>query len=140
MSVAVANDRVMVIQVGLDLVSVDQVAEALSGRQGARYLARVYTESEVGDCQTAGGIDPRRLAARFAAKEATLKALAGPDGISWRDIEVQHGPSGRVRLALHGRAAELAAEAGVVDIALSLGHEDGFATAIVVADCRPLPA
>ena len=139
MAPAVTNDRIRVIHVGLDLVSVDDVAEALRGRQRTRYLARIYTELEVGDCQTSRGIDPRRLAARFAAKEATLKALAGPEGVPWRDIEVRDTPSGGVRLALYGRAAELAAEAGVVALALSLTHEDGFAGAFVVADCRPVP-
>lgn len=125
----------MAIQVGLDLVSVAEVADALVALHGERYLARVYTEREIADCRTSTGVDPERLAARFAAKEATLKALgAADDAVSLRDIEVQREPSGRVRLALRGRAAELAAEAGVVELALSLTHEGGFAAAIVVAE------
>ena len=127
----------MVIHVGLDLVSVAQVSETLRGPLAARYLARVYTDGEVGDCRTADGIDPQRLAARFAAKEATLKVLAEADGVPWRDIEVERASSGAVRLTLHGRAAERAADVGVVDLALSLTHEDGFAAAVVIADCRP---
>jgi holo-[acyl-carrier protein] synthase len=127
----------MVIHVGLDLVSVAQVLATLEGPLATRYLSRVYTETEVGDCQTADGIDPQRLASRFAAKEATLKVLADADGVPWRDIEVERMPSGAVRLALHGRAAERAAAVGVVDLSLSLTHEDGFAAAVVVADCRP---
>jgi holo-[acyl-carrier protein] synthase len=127
----------MVIHVGLDLVSVAQVLATLEGPLAARYLARVYTDGEVGDCRTPHGIDPRRLAARFAAKEATLKALAETDGVPWRDIEVERTPTGAVRLMLHGRAAERAADVGVVDLALSLSHDDRYAAAAVIADCRP---
>jgi holo-[acyl-carrier protein] synthase len=133
----VTNDRMMVIHVGLDLVSVAQVTETLEGPLAASYLARVYTEDEIGDCRTPDGIDPQRLAARFAAKEATLKVLAEADGVPWRDIEVERTPTGAVRLTLHGRAAERAAIVGVVDLALSVTHEDGFAAAVVIADCRP---
>ncbi len=129
----------MVIHVGLDLVSVAQVLATLEGPLAARYLARVYTEGEVGDCRTPDGIDPQRLAARFAAKEATLKVLVEADGIPWRDIEVESMRTGAVRLMLHGRAAERAAVVGVVDLAVSLTHEDGFAAAVVIADCRPSP-
>ncbi len=127
----------MVIHVGLDLVSVAQVTETLEGPLAERYLARVYTDAEVSDCRTRDGIDPQRLAARFAAKEATLKVLVETDGIPWRDIEIGGTPPGAVRLMLHGRAAERAAAAGVVDLAVSLTHEDGFAAAVVIADCRP---
>ncbi len=127
----------MVIHVGLDLVSVAQVLETLEGPLGARYLARIYTDSEIGDCRTNDGIDAQRLAARFAAKEATLKMLAEGEGIPLRDIEVEREPSGAVRLMLHGQAAQRAADVGVVEIALSLTHEDGYAAAVVIADCRP---
>ena len=73
---------------------------------GSRYLARVYTEREIADCRTASGIDPRRLAARFAAKEAVLKLfLDADDAVSLRDVEVRLDESGRVRIALLGRAA-----------------------------------
>jgi holo-[acyl-carrier protein] synthase len=130
----------MAIHVGLDLVSVAQVQATLDGPLAARYLARIYTETELGDCRTADGIDPQGLAARFAAKEATLKVLAEADGVPWRDIEVERAPSGAVRLLLHGRAAERAADVGVVDLALSVTHEDGFAAAVVIADCRPSTA
>jgi holo-[acyl-carrier protein] synthase len=127
----------MVMRVGLDLVSVEGVATSLRGPLGDRYLARVYTEGEIDDCRTPSGVDPEGLAARFAAKEATLKILAADDdGVSLRDIEVRCEPSGRVQLALHGRAAELAIEAGLVDLALSLTHDGDLAAAVVFADCR----
>jgi holo-[acyl-carrier protein] synthase len=82
-------------------------------------------------------LDAERLAARFAAKEATLKVLpAADEGVSLRSIEVRREPSGRVYLELTERAAALATEAGVIEFALSLTHEGGFAAAVVVAECR----
>lgn len=129
----------MSIRVGLDLVAVESVADALRASHRNRYLDRVYTEREVLDCQTATGIDAERLAARFAAKEATLKVLPLADeGVSLRSIEVLREPSGRVRIRLSGRAAEVATEAGVIDLALSLTHEGGFAAAVVVAEYRDI--
>lgn len=125
------------IHVGLDLVAVQSIEDALRAPHGSRYLRRVYTEREVEDCRTATGVDAERLAARFAAKEATLKVLPLADqGVSLRTIEVRREPSGRVFLKLTGKTAALAAAAGVVDLALSLTHEGGFAAAVVVADCR----
>jgi holo-[acyl-carrier protein] synthase len=127
------------IRVGLDLVAVQSVEDALRASHRDRYLERVYTEREVLDCQTAIGLDAERLAARFAAKEATLKVLPLADeGISLRAIEVLREPSGRVRIELTGRAAAVAAEAGVIDLALSLTHEGGFAAAVVVAEYRDI--
>jgi len=64
----------MAVRVGIDLVSVDAVRQSLS-EHGEHYLSRVYSEREVRDCTTPSGPDPERLAARFAAKEATLKVL-----------------------------------------------------------------
>jgi holo-[acyl-carrier protein] synthase len=125
------------IRVGLDLVAVASIEEALAAPNADRYLERVYTEREVEDCRTPTGIDAERLAARFAAKEATLKVIpAGDEGVSFRAIEVRRETSGRVHLVLTGRAAALAASSGIVDLALSLTHEGGFAAAVVVADCR----
>jgi holo-[acyl-carrier protein] synthase len=125
------------IRVGLDLVAVASIEETLGAPQADRYLERIYTEREVEDCRTPTGIDAERLAARFAAKEATLKVIpAGDEGVSFRDIEVRREASGRVYLVLTGHAAALAASSGIVDLALSLTHEGGFAAAVVVADSR----
>lgn len=124
----------MSIRVGIDLVAVAAVAESLDGPYGEQYLARVYTPGERRDCQGAGGPDASRLAARFAAKEATLKVLSTPsEGFAWTMIEVIRSASGDVRLALHDRAAELAAAAGIRSLSLSLSHEAGLAAAVVVA-------
>jgi holo-[acyl-carrier protein] synthase len=124
----------MALRVGLDLISVDTVAETLRGSHREHYLERVYTEREVDDCRgPSGRIEPERLAARFAAKEATIKALPGAgEEVRLTAIEVRSEPSGEVRLELSGRAAELAREAGITELALSLTHEAGFAAASVV--------
>ena len=125
----------MAVRAGIDLVSVDAVRESLAVH-GEHYLARVYTEREVRDCTMPSGPDPERLAARFAAKEATLKVLRPGDvGIPWSSIEVVRRPGGWVALELTGAAAELASEAGITELAVSITHEGAFASAVVVADC-----
>jgi holo-[acyl-carrier protein] synthase len=124
----------MALRVGLDLVSVDSVAASLRGAHREHYLERIYTKAEVEDCRgPSGRIEAERLAARFAAKEATIKALPGAgEEVRLTMIEVRSEPSGEVRLELSGRAAELAAQAGIEELALSLTHEGGFAAATVV--------
>jgi len=124
----------MAVRVGIDLVSVDAVRESIRNH-GDRYLARIYTARELDDCRTAAGVDPELLGARFAAKEATLKVLRpGDDAIPWLAIEVRRDPQGWVELRLDGRAAALAAESGMTGMALSVTHEGGFASAVVVAE------
>jgi holo-[acyl-carrier protein] synthase len=125
----------MSLRVGTDLVLIEAVRDSIDAH-AEHYLERVYTEREVDDCTTPEGVDPERLAARFAAKEATLKVLRPRDeGIPWNAIEVRRDPSGWVKLALSGPAANLATDAGVTDLSLSISHEGGFATAVVVASC-----
>jgi len=125
----------MPLRVGTDLVLIETVRESIDAH-AEHYLERVYTEREVADCRTSDGIDPERLAARFAAKEATLKVLRPrEEGIPWNAIEVRRDPSGWVELALSGPAASLAADAGVTDLSLSISHEGQFATAVVIASC-----
>lgn len=120
-------------RVGVDLVSVQSVREAIAAH-GERYLERVYSEREVRDCTTAQGLDPERLAARFAAKEAALKALRpGADGVSFSSIEVRKDGAGWVELELSGAAARLALDAGMTELAVSIAHEHGFACAVVIA-------
>ena len=122
----------MSVRVGIDTVSVASVREAIAAH-GDRYLERVYTAGELAACDG----DPERLAARFAAKEAAVKALrAGEGGIPWTAFEVRRDPSGFVELALHGEAARLAGDA---DLALSFTHEAGLATAVVVVQTSDRP-
>ena len=126
----------MALRVGIDLVSVQSVRDSLSAH-GARYLERIYSEREVADCRDGETVDPERLAARFAAKEAAIKVLRpGDQAVPWQEIEVRRETSGWVHLALTGRAATLADEAHINDLALSLTHEQGFASAVVIAEIR----
>ena len=125
----------MPLRVGLDLVAVSTVVESLCGPHRERYLERVYTAREVEDC---GGpsevtLAPERLAARFAAKEAAIKALPGAgEGVALTQIEVVRADDGSVSLRLADRAAELFAASGASEIAVSLTHEGEFAAATVV--------
>jgi holo-[acyl-carrier protein] synthase len=110
---------------------------------GERYLARIYTAAEIEASRGPDRLDPRRLAERFAAKEATLKVLpAADEGLDFRSIElVVDGLTGRPALAVHGRAAELASAAGVTRLAVSIASDDRLAAAAVVAEVgRPEPA
>lgn len=125
----------MPVRVGIDLVAVASVQESLS-LHAERYLERIFTPQEVADSSPAGDLDPERLAGRFAAKEATLKVLrpGRDDGVRLTDIEVRRAADGWVELALSGTAAALAARAGVTDLAVSLTHEAGMASAVVIAE------
>ena len=122
------------LQVGIDLVDVAEVAETLSSQLADRYLSRIYTSAEVRDCSPGHLVDPVRLAGRFAAKEAAMKALrVGDRPVSWQEIEVRRAADGAPTLVLHGAAAALADEAGLSQFALSVTHERQYASAIVVA-------
>ena len=119
---------------GIDLVHVPCVRASLE-RFGDRYLTRVFTAGEIADA----GIDPvrmpERLAARFAAKEAAIKALGLCDvGIAWTDMEVSRAADGRCTLRLHGAANRQAAALGAGAMTLSLTHDGDYAAAVVVVD------
>ena len=121
------------LRVGTDLTSVDEVREAVAA-QGERYLRRVYAPEELADAHG----DPRRLAARFAAKEAVIKVLRpGDEALPWNEIRVRRHPTGWTDLVLTGRAAAKADAAGLTDWAVSLTHEGDLAAATVVATGRP---
>jgi holo-[acyl-carrier protein] synthase len=125
------------VRVGIDLVRVSTVRDALA-QHGAHYLERVYTQREVDDCRRDGDVDPLRLAARFAAKEAAMKALrVGDAAVPLRCIEVVRDPSGYAELALHGPAEALAGAQGIDHLAVSLTHEDEYASAVVAAEIGP---
>jgi holo-[acyl-carrier protein] synthase len=122
-----------VVAVGVDLVAVDEVRRAIS-RFGDRYVRRVFTDHEVACSTGLGQVRARHLAARFAAKEATMKALGPTDWLPpWRSIEVWREDGGRCSLRLSGHAAELARRAQLNDFAVSMSHEGNLAAAVVVA-------
>jgi holo-[acyl-carrier protein] synthase len=123
------------IRVGADVVKVLQVSDSIA-RFGERYLRRIYTEHEIASCAGPSSLASAGLAARFAAKEAALKVLR-PEGYrpDWRSIEVLRHPDGWCSMSLSGHAAELAAQANISELAVSLTHEEGIAAAVVVALC-----
>jgi holo-[acyl-carrier protein] synthase len=123
------------VRVGIDLVDVEDVRDALRLLPDS-YLRRVYTDREVADCSGLAGVDARRLAARFAAKEAALKVLRPEDdAVAWPAIEVREHAGGAV-LQLGEQARALADRRRVIRMTLSLGHTRETAFAIVVADLR----
>ena len=122
------------IRFGSDLAAVASVEAAIAD-QGERYLRRVYTAGELSDCVGPHGPDAIRLAGRFAVKEATLKVLdASDEGLAFTSIEAIAGPSGTIRVRLHGRALELANAAGMIGLSASVSVDRHLATAVVVAE------
>jgi holo-[acyl-carrier protein] synthase len=121
------------VRIGVDLASVDAVAASIA-RFGPRYTDRLFTLQELRDAEGTLSARASSLAARFAAKEATLKALGvGDDVPSWTDIEVRRVPGGGCSLQLSGRAAILAREARLDRWSVSMTHEGCMAAAVVVA-------
>jgi len=117
------------IRVGTDVEAITEVAAALD-RWGRRYSQRLFTDGELAEC---GNAAPR-LAARFAAKEATIKVLAPDDVVPrWRSIEVRTSAGGAPSLVLHDEAAVLARQRGIGPMSVSLSHGAGIGTATVVA-------
>ncbi len=117
--------------IGTDLVDIDRFREVL--RRTPTVADRVFLPSERAYASEA--VDPTaRLAARFAAKEATLKSFGvGLGAMRMSEIEVVKQPDGRPEIVLHGRAAEFASERGVARLLCTLSHTDTLAQAVVVA-------
>src|SRR6185369_13048712 len=128
------GSRPVIVGTGIDLCEVDRIREAIE-RHGQRILQRVYTEREIAYAQLKAN-PYERFAARFAAKEAGMKALGTGwrGGLGWRDLEVINLPSGRPTLQLHGKAAEIAEKLGVRNIALSITHTTEQAMALVILE------
>lgn len=119
------------VQVGIDLVEISKFQRVFQGRPAL--LTSVFTEEELRYSRSKRPAHPH-LAARFAAKEATLKALGTglTAKLSWRDIEVIKDFSGAPRLVLRGAAEEIARSQGLVTSSLSLSHSVSYAIAIVL--------
>jgi holo-[acyl-carrier protein] synthase len=118
---------------GTDIVSVARMAK-LARSGGTAFLGRWFTSVELDYCLSKA-FPARHLAARFAAKEAVLKALRTPwrGPLPWRCIEIAGDPGGVPSVRLAGPVQQLAADADVDDIAVSLSHTDEYATATVIA-------
>ena len=122
----------MIVGLGLDIAEIDRIEAAIT-RHGAPFIERLFTPDEVAYCE---GYKNRfeRYAARFAAKEAAMKALGTGwrHGVRWRDIEVTRGASGKPALRLEGVAREFADRLGVRNITVSITHSGNLALAQVI--------
>jgi holo-[acyl-carrier protein] synthase len=124
----------MIYGIGIDLVRVRRIEEALE-RWGDRFRKRVYTSGEIEYCLKKRNPSPN-FAARFAAKEALVKALGigMRRGVHWRNIEVARGPLGKPVLKLNGQAAEICQREKITGIFVSLTHDSDYSSAVVVLE------
>ncbi|HEY3364494.1 MAG TPA: holo-ACP synthase [Symbiobacteriaceae bacterium] len=123
----------MIFGIGVDIIEVHRVSHSVA-RFGDKFLGRVFTPGEIADCAGSGPTRDQRLAARFAAKEAALKALGtGLRGVKWTDVEVVKDSLGKPSLRLWGQLRALAEQQGVTQLHVSLSHCKEYAMAQVVA-------
>ncbi len=124
----------MIVGTGVDIAEVDRIRESIR-RFGDRFIRRVFTPGEIAYAERKAN-RYERYAARFAAKEAGMKAIGTGwrRGVRWQDFEVANLPSGKPTLKLHGAAAQVAARLGVKAIALSLTHTKHLALAHVILE------
>ncbi len=120
----------MIVGIGVDLVDIARFERTLE--RTPRLIPRLFSAAE----QTRS---PRSLAARYAAKEALIKALGGSDGVYWTEIEITPEDSGRPWFTLTGSTADVVAARGITGLHLSMSHDAGFATAFVVAESDAVP-
>ncbi len=118
----------MNLSTGIDLIEIVRIERALE-KYGERFLKRIYTEGEIVQARE----NAPELAARFAAKEATSKALGtGIGPVSWTEMETINLRSGKPEIRLHGKAAQIAALQGFTTWTVSLTHSRGMAAAVVI--------
>jgi holo-[acyl-carrier protein] synthase len=124
----------MIVGTGIDIAEVPRIRHSIE-RFGDRFLKRIYTEGEMRYCDSKAN-RMERYAARFAAKEAAMKALGTgwSHGVRWRDCEVARMPGGRPTMKFHGRAGEIAEKLGVKNAALSISHTEEQAIAQVILE------
>ncbi len=115
----------MIVGVGIDVVDVERFGQALERTPTLRL--RLFTESE-------RSLGLASLAARFAAKEALAKSLGAPDGMRWLDATVIQDGNGQPSLQVSGTVAARAENLGVASFHLSLSHDAGIASAVVIAE------
>ncbi len=124
----------MIVGTGIDIAEVPRIRHSIE-RFGNRFLQRIYTPGEIRYCDAKAN-RVERYAARFAAKEAAMKALGTGwnHGVRWRDCEVVRMPGGRPTMHFHGKAGEFAAKLGVKNAALSISHTAEQAIAQVILE------
>jgi holo-[acyl-carrier protein] synthase len=124
----------MIVGTGIDIAEVPRIAAAIA-RYGDRFLRKIFTEGEIRYCGSKAN-RMERFAARFAAKEAAMKALGTGwnHGVRFRDVEVSRQPGKRPTIIFHGKAAEFADKLGAKNIALSLSHTAEQAIAQVILE------
>ena len=124
----------MIVGLGIDLAEVERIRTAIE-RHGRRFTDRIYTVAEIAYVERKAN-RYERYAARFAAKEAAMKAIGTGwrRGVRWQDFEVANLPTGRPTLRFHGVAAQIADGLGVRNIALSLTHTAEQGMAIVILE------
>src|SRR5436190_9401666 len=125
----------MIVGSGVDLAEVPRIREAIE-RFGDRFVKRVYTPAEIAYVERRKAGRFESYAARFAAKEAGMKAIGTGwrHGVRWKDFEVANLPSGKPTLRFHGKAAEFATRLGVRNVPLSLTHTAQYGMAHVILD------
>jgi holo-[acyl-carrier protein] synthase len=128
------EEYAVIVGTGVDLAEVSRIRASVE-RYGARFVQRVFTANEIAYVERKAN-KYERFAARFAAKEAGMKALGTgwSRGVTWKDFEVANLPSGRPTLVLHGVAAGIATELGVKTVQLSLTHTSELALAWVLLE------
>ena len=124
----------MITGIGIDVIQNERIRESIQ-RFGERFLNRIYTEHEKEYCQKCAKPE-LHYAARFAAKEATFKALGTgwAAGVKWRDVEVQRLASGKPELHLYGEALARATSMGSARFHVSLTHDELVSCAVVVLE------
>jgi len=124
----------VIISIGIDIIEVSRVHETIA--RTPRFVERVFTDAERVYCESRGAAAAQHYAARFAAKEAALKALqtGWSGGISWQDIEVSAKESGAPVILFNGRARELFAASGATAAHLSIAHTSEHAIAEVILE------
>jgi holo-[acyl-carrier protein] synthase len=124
-----------IVGTGIDITEVARIASSIE-RFGDRFLNRVYTPKEIAYCQSRKRGANQSFAARFAAKEAAMKAIGTGlrRGVTWHDVEVSREPGGRPTIIFHGKAKEFAAKLGMKRAALSLTHTKDEAMAQVILE------
>jgi len=124
----------MIVGTGIDIAEVDRIAQSIA-RFGRRFTERVFTADEIRYCESKAN-KAERYAARFAAKEAGMKAIGTgwSRGVRWQDIEVRRLPGGRPTLMFHGKAGDFFAKLGGVRAQLSITHTKQTAMAVVILE------